>query len=72
MRTAHALTVSPSMFYTGGGGPTPFWGSPPFGGGWSGGSPPGGCLVWGVPDPGGGAWSWGVISQHALRQTPPH
>ena len=45
---------------------------------------PGGCLVWGVPGL-GGAWSGGaclvpgvaclvlggVVSQHALRQTPP-
>ena len=43
----------------------------------------GGCLVLGgvpapggVPGPGGcllrgGDWCWGVVSQHALRQTPP-
>ena len=44
----------------------------------------GGCLVpggllWGVSGPGGGgvsasagcAWSWGVVSQNALRQTSP-
>ena len=30
------------------------------GGAWS-----GGCMVWGVHDPGG------LVSQHALRQTPP-
>ena len=80
MRTARALTVSPSMLYARGvcsGG----WGVPG----------PGGVLgprgvpgPKGVPDPGEeGAWSrgvpgprgmpgnGGVVSQHALRQTPP-
>ena len=47
MRTARALTLSPSMLCAGRGA-------------WS-----GGCMVR------GGAWSWGVVSQHALRQTPP-
>ena len=41
-----------------------------------GGSAPRGCLVWGSLLPGGGsaprwcAWSRGLVSQHALRQTP--
>ena len=63
MHTARSLTVSPSMLCPGG---VPVW-------------------SWGVPGPGGGAWSQGgclpgprmvpgpgrVVSQHALRQTPP-
>ena len=39
-----------------------------------GGSAPGGgggCLVPGVSDPGGVCYRGGVVSQHALRQTPP-
>ena len=47
MRTARALTVSPSMLCTGGGVPGPE-------GAWSGGD-----LVWGVPGL-EGAWSRGV------------
>ena len=31
---------------------------------------PGGCLVWGLGG-GGGLLPGGVVSQHALRQTPP-
>ena len=55
MRTARALTVSPSMLCAGGT--------------WSVG---GGCLVPGGAWSGGGAWSReGVVSHHALRQTPP-
>ena len=63
MRTARALTVSPSMRCAGVGA-------------WSWGGMPGlgGCMV---PGGGGDAWSWGVcmvggcvVSQHALRQTP--
>ena len=46
MRTARALTLSPSMLCAGG--------LPGLGG----------CMVQ------EGAWSWGVVSQHALRQTP--
>ena len=60
MHTAQLLTVSPNMHCTGGGACS------------------GGCLVpGGVPGPGGlplwreGVCSWGVVSQHALRQTPP-
>ena len=41
------------------------------GGAWSGlRSAPGGGLVWGVCSQVGGAWSGGLVSQHALRQTP--
>ena len=47
----------------------------PGGSAWSGGCLPGGgvCPVWGgVCQVGGSAWSGGwVVSQHALRQTPP-
>ena len=71
MRTAHALTISPSMLCARGcmllggalsrgcivqGVPAP--------GGMHG---SGGCLVWGVPGLGGRV----VVSQHALRQIPP-
>ena len=48
MRTARALTVSPSMFCAGGGGggvPAPWGGEPG----------PGGC-TWS-----GGTWSWGGV-----------
>ena len=70
MRTAHLLTVSPSMHCAGGcllreGA----WsgGSGRRGGSGLEGSAPGGP-GWG----GGGGWSgWEVVSQHALRQTPP-
>ena len=34
-------------------------------------SAPGGCLLWGVSAPGGCLLLGGVVSQHALRQTPP-
>ena len=69
MHTARSLTVSPSMLCP--------WGVP---------GPRGGaCLVLGGAWSGGGAWSQGgclpgprmvpgpgrVVSQHALRQTPP-
>ena len=75
MRTARSLTVSPSMLCSGGalsGGclvlegcllPRGAWSQ---GGAWSRVGASGGCLLWGVPAPGGG-----VVSQHALRQTPP-
>ena len=68
MHTARLLTVSPSMHcsrrgYLLGGSATGVWLVP--GGAWSGGV----CLVGGVPSPGGGLG--GVVSQHALRQTPP-
>ena len=37
-----------------------------------GGLDPGGICSWGVPGPGGdGVCSKGMVSQHALRQTPP-
>ena len=79
MRTARALTVSPSMLCTVG---VPCSRGVPGPGGclvqgvaWS----MEGCLVWGVPGLGGfwsgGVWfrgvpGLGVVSQHALRQTP--
>ena len=56
MRTARALTVSPIMFCAGG--VCLVCGIVP--------GPGAGCLVQGVPGPGGG-----VVSKHALRQTPP-
>ena len=57
MYTAHLLTVSPSMHCSGGCA-------------WSGGlSAPGGVCAPGVPAP--GCLLRGVVSQHALRQTPP-
>ena len=68
MRTARALTVSPSMLCAGG------WGCLLQGGVYLGGSASrgvcsggGGCLLpgEGVSAPGG------VVSQHALKQTPP-
>ena len=48
-----------------------FWGVPD-----PGGSTSGGCLLWGVSAPRGmsapgGVCSGGVVSQHALKQTPP-
>ena len=56
MRTARALTVSASILYVGG----CAWS----GGGWGRGSmAPGGCMVWGDRVV--------VVSQHALRHTPP-
>ena len=74
MRTARSLTVYPSMLCSGG------WGGLFRGGGaWSRGVPSPGGAWFGE----GGAWSWGggawsgaclvrgVVSQHALRQTPP-
>ena len=58
MRTTRALTVSPSMLCAGG---------PALGGACS-----GGYMVPGVPGLGGmPALVAGVVSQHALRQTPP-
>ena len=71
MRTARALTVSPSMLCTGG---CLLWGVPSLG---VGGSAPGGKGVCSLGVPGlagsgpGGVCSRRVVSQHALRQTPP-
>ena len=66
MRTARALTVSPSMLCAGWGLVRWVWGVAGLGG----------CLVRGVWLVWGGAWSggclvWGVVSQHALSQTLP-
>ena len=64
MRTARALTVSPSMLCV--------RGVPPPGGASSGGPPPGGSPR-GVSSGGGGEGCLlqGGLSQHALRQAPP-
>ena len=78
MRTARALTVSPSMLCTGGvgvHGPRGVHGPGGCmvpGGAWSWGvHGPWGCMVLGVHGGGGVVHGPGGVSQHALRQTPP-